>query len=173
MTKTFTFKTKNNNNNNNGTIFLNSNGYNTDYSKTLDNIIAADIISKNSYLFNTPSSTISDADLFTSLIDEKPIILTGSNLKADDKFIKAANFLANYKTYKKTYNIPYILGKMYKLSDGTPIIFYDDEIQIGFDTYKYTNFGNLSFLNGLATTTKNTIINIFTSGLGNIKINIL
>lgn len=171
MTKTFTFKS--NNNNNNSTIFLN-NGYTTDYSKTLDNIIAADIIKKNSYLFDTPTSTISDADLFSSLIDDnKPIILTGSKLKADDKFIKAANFLANYKTYKKTYNIPYILGKMYKLSDGTSIIFYDDEIQIGFDTYKYTNFGNLSFLNGLATTTKNTIINIFTSGLGNIKINIL
>ena len=62
---------------------------------------------------------------------------------------------------------------MYKLVDGTPIIFYDDEIQIGFDTYKYKSFSDNLFLNNLTTTTKNVIINIFTSGLGNIKINIL
>lgn len=168
MTKTFTFKTKNNN----GFTFP-SNNCDTDYSKILDNIIAADVINKNKYLFDTEIPTLSDADLFTSLIDEKPIILNGSNLKNDNEFIKAANFLANYKTYKKTYNIPYILGKMYKLVDGTPIIFYDDEIQIGFNTYKYKSFSDNLFLNNLTTTTKNVIINIFTSGLGNIKINIL
>lgn len=172
MTKTFNFKTKKNNNN---SIFFNS--YNnssniTDYSAIIDNIIADSIIKKNSYLFDCDKKN--DADIFTSLIGDTPIILNSSTtLKADDDFIKAAMFLANYKTYKKTYNIPFILGKMYKLSDGTPIIFYDDEIQIGFDTYKYSNFSNLSFLNNLATTTKKTIINIYTGGLGNIKINIL
>jgi hypothetical protein len=114
-----------------------------------------------------------NGDLFTSLIDNNPIIITGSKLKADDDFIKAANFLANYKNYKKIYNLPYILGKMYKLSDGTPIIFYDDEIQIGFDTYSYNDFGNIKFLNNLTSTTKDIIINIYTSNAGKIKINIL
>lgn len=163
MTKTFNFKTKNN-----STFFLNNN--NTNSSKTLDNIILSDIIKKNSYLFDDDDTY--NGDLFTSLIGDKPIILNGGKLKVDDDFIKAANFLANYKTYKKTYKIPYILGKMYTLSDGTPIVFYDDEIQIGFDTYKYTKFNNISFLNSLNTATKNVIINIFTSGLSNIKINI-
>ena len=76
MTKTFTFKTKNNN----GFTFP-SNNRDTDYSKILDNIIAADVINKNKYLFDTEIPTLSDADIFTSLIDEKPIILNGSNLK--------------------------------------------------------------------------------------------
>lgn len=161
MTKTFNFTTKNN-----STFSF----HNNDSSKTLDNIIFTDIIKKNSYLFDDEKDY--NANLFTSLIDDNPMIITGGTLKADDKFIKAATFLANYKKNKKTYNIPYILGKMYKLGDGTPIIFYDDEIQIGFDTYAYSNFNSIKFLNGLTTTTKNIIINIFTSGLGNIKINI-
>ena len=164
MTKTFTFSSKKNNNNT-GTFFLNNNT--TNYSKTLDDIITADLIKKNDYLFET------NTPIFTSSIDTTPIIINGSKLKADDTFIKATKFLANYKNYKKTYKIPYILGKMYELSDGTPIIFYDDEIQIGFDTYKYSDFGNYTFLNGLTNTKKNMIINIFTTGLGGIKINIL
>ena len=166
MTKTFTFKTKNNN----GFTFP-SNNCDTDYSKILDNIIAADVINKNKYLFDTEIPTLSDADLFTSLIDEKPIILNGSNLKNDNEFIKAANFLANYKTYKKTYNIPYILGKMYKLVDGTPIIFYDDEIQIGFDVFKYSDFGSIDFINAITPSAKKTIIDIYTNAK-NLTINI-
>ena len=166
MTKTFTFKT----NNNNGFTFP-SNNCDTDYSKILDNIIAADVINKNKYLFDTEIPTLSDADLFTSLIDEKPIILNGSNLKNDNEFIKAANFLANYKTYKKTYNIPYILGKMYKLVDGTPIIFYDDEIQIGFDVFKYSDFSSDDFINSITPKMKKTIIDIYTNSR-NLTINI-
>jgi hypothetical protein len=152
MKKTFTFTTNDNNK-----FFLNNNG--TNYSEILDNIIAADIIKKNDYLFTSPI--------------ENDFIITGGNLKADDSFIKATKFLANYKTNKTKYNIPIILGKMYTLSDGTPIIFDEDEIQIGFDIYKYNDFGNLNFINSLPSYKKTTIINIFTGGLGNIKINIL
>lgn len=162
MTKTFNFYTKNNSNSNKST-------FSTNYSKILDNIITADIIDKNDYLF-----TNKNYDKFIdSLISDDPIILTSSKLKASDEFTKAANFLANYKKYKKTYKLPYILGKMYTLSDGTPIIFYDDEIQIGFDTFKYSNFDDLSFLNNLTTNTKKIIINIYTNGATNININLL
>ena len=62
---------------------------------------------------------------------------------------------------------------MYTLSDGTPIVFYDDEIQIGFDTYKYSDFSDLSFLNGITDNTKKIIINIYTTGAANININLL
>ena len=154
MTKTFNFYTKNNNNNTSN-IFRNYEY--TNYSKVLDDLIATDVIKDTASLFESAGM---------------PIILTGSKLKGSDDFANAANFLANYKTYKKTYKIPYILGKMYTLYDGTPVIFYDDEIQIGFDVYKYSNFSDLSFLNNLTTSTKKVIINIYTTGKCNININL-
>lgn len=142
MTKTYKFYTgnKKNNNINNGS---------TNYSSILDNIIASDVIKKNSYLFDTYNDYLDD-------------LLTSKPLKDDNyEFIKAAKFLANYK--KNYYKLPkkYIYGKMYTLSDGTPIVFYDDEIQIGFDTYKYTDFGDTILLNTLPSKTKKIIINIY------------
>lgn len=160
MTKTYSFTS---NNTNTSKFFLNSNPR-TNYSEMLDDIITADIIDKNKYLFK---------GINTSYIGDEPIIITGSYLKADDSFIKATKFLANYKKNKSLYKIPFIIGKLYTLSDGTRVIFYDDEIQIGFDTYKYSDFGNIAFLNDLTTTKKSAIINIFTGGIDNIKINIL
>lgn len=158
MTTTFTFG-KNNNYSNNS--FL-GNTNSTNYSKILDDIILADIINKNDYLFKTKKES---ADILLNAT-KKPSIF-------DDEFIKASKFLTNYKKYKKTYNIPYILGKMYTLSDGTPIVFYDDEIQIGFDTYSYSDFNSPLFLKGLNKSTKKIIINIFTTGTANININLL
>lgn len=157
MTKTFTFGTKKNNN----SMIFSSNDklhFLPDYSKILDNIIVADIKKKNNYLFDT---------IYTSTPKY-------SHLKDDeDTLIKAMKFLANYKTIKKSYKLPYILGKMYTLSDGTPIVFYDDEIQIGFDTYKYNDFLNFSFLDGITDNTKKIIINIYTTGAADININLL
>lgn len=163
MTKTFNFYTKNNSTKNNE-FFLD----NTNYSSVLDNIITTDVINKNKYLFDYDS-----ADIFTSHTSNAPIILTSSTLKAGNDFTKAATFLANYNKYKKSYNLPYIIGKMYTLSDGTPIIFYDDEIQIGFDTFKYSKFNDFSFLNNLTAKTKKTIINIYIFGTNDININFL
>ena len=150
MTKTYNFYSKNNSNNSTKSLFLDTEP--TNYSKVIDNIILGDIIKKNSYLFNDDDYT------FTS--HSTPIILTGSLLKGSDNFTKAANFLANYKKYKKIYKIPYELGKMYTLSDGTRIVFYDDEIQIGSLFYKYDDFNNFDFLNTISEPTKKIIINI-------------
>ncbi len=166
MITTYNFYSKDNNN---SSIFLGSTKP-TNYSSILDDIITTDIINKNSYLFNNKKD---DDYIIDSLIGNDPIILTGSTLKVSDEFTKAATFLANYKKYKKTYNLPYIIGKMYTLSDGTPIVFYDDEVQIGFDTFKYTKFADFSFLNSLTKKTKKTIINIYTFGIGDIEINLL
>lgn len=113
----------------------------TDYSKILDDIIADSVIKKNRYLFTKPDTC-------------KP---TGSL----DDFLKAASFLANYKEPKKKYN--FIIGHTYHLNDNTPIIFYDDEIQIGFDVFKYSDFYSLDFINSLSRDTQKTIIDIYTN----------
>jgi hypothetical protein len=161
MTKTFTFGKTNNNKN---YSFL-ANPSSTNYSKILDDIILADIIDKNQYLFDKTKKE--SADIFLGNTSDD-IILTGG-----PKLYDAAKFITNYKLYTKKYKLPFILGKMYTLTDGTPIVFYDDEIQIGFDVYKYSNLSNLSFLNALNTNTKKIIINIYNAGSANIKINLL
>lgn len=157
MITTYTFGKKNNN----SIPFSTSSKPN--YSKILDNLVIADVIKKNSYLFNNSKKNDEDSALFKALLGKK----------YDTKLDNAIDFLANYKKYKKSYSIPYIYGKMYTLSDGTPIVFYEDEIQIGFDSYKYTDFSDFNFLNSLSTNTKKTIINIYTNGAANININLL
>lgn len=152
--KTYTFNANEFNNNSNIIIDTFRTESHTDYSKMLDDIITADVIKKNSYLFDaTPSINIS------------------SNLKDDTtEFIKAAKFLASYKEPKKN-KLKFIIGKNYKLIDGTPIIFYDDEIQIGFDVFKYSDFNMSTFLEHLKPSTKKIIIDIYTKS-NDININI-
>lgn len=124
----------------------------TNYSKIIDDIICADVIKKNQYLFTKPTVCNSYAEDITS------------------DFLKAANFLANYKEPKnKLYD--FIIGRTYYLSDNTPIIFYDDEIQIGFDVFKYSDFTSTDFISAIAPKMKNTIIDIYTNAR-NLTINI-
>lgn len=140
--KTYTFTTGELNNNKKN--FVNSIlGKNepTDYSKILDDIIANSVIKKNSYLFTKPTNCSRKGDL--------------------DDFLKATSFLANYKEPKKKYN--FIIGRTYYLNDNTPIIFYDDEIQIGFDVFKYSDFNSIDFINSLSAPTQKTIIDIYTN----------
>lgn len=125
-----------------------------DYSAMLDGIIATDIAKKNGYLYDTEKASNLDA-----ILKSNSTIILGDLLKKNEKFYKAANFLANYKTGKN--KLPYTIGKIYHLADGTPIIFYDDEIQIGFDLYNYSDFKNNKFLIDLDDTTKKTIINLY------------
>lgn len=153
MTKIYSFGKKNTGNT------FHFNNTKPDYSKILDDIILADIIDKNDYLFKTKNSYLDD-------------ILINAKTTKDDDYEKATKFLANYKKYKSIYNIPFKLNTKYTLSDGTPIIFYDDEIQIGFDIYKYNNFGDIAFINGLTPSKKKIIIDIYTTGGINININL-
>lgn len=133
-----------------------------DYSKIIDDVITADIIAKNSYLFSKTNDYLDDL-----LINAKPT--------KDTKLEDAINLLANYNKLKskKSYFLPFKLNTLYTLSDGTPIIFFDDEIQIGCDFYKYTNFSNASFINTLTPKKKKVIIDIFASAGTDIDINIL
>ena len=154
MTKTYKFKTiKNNNSINNGSF--------ANYSEILDDIIAADIKKKNSYLIdNTNKYFLTKSYTFSPA------------LKDSDEFTKAAKFLANYKDNYSYIPNKFIYGKMYTLSDGTPIVFYDDEIQIGFDIYKYSDFSDTFFLSNLTPKKKQIIIDIYTTGSIDININL-
>ena len=135
------------------------------YSKVLDDIILTDIINKNDYLFNTLKKN-EDADYFMS--KTTPTITFG-----DSDLYKATKFLANYGKYSTEYKLPYTIGKCYTLSDGTPIVFYENNIQIGYDFYDYNDFLNAKFLNTLSSNKKKIIIDIYISGAKNININIL
>lgn len=148
--KTYTFTANNSNIINNG----------TDYSKILDDIILDSVIKNNSYLFKDSKKEAEDK-LIDALFDDlgSTYTFTSKSLK-DDKFIKACKFLANYGKDSGTYKIPYTLNKLYRLSDGTPIIFYDDEIQIGTDIYKYSFFDDDYFISTLKPEVKKIIINI-------------
>lgn len=147
--KNFTFKTDNN-------INTFSFPESTNYSKILDDFIANNIKENNKYL----TDAIIKHDLGINI---DTIVTDSSLLKSNNKFAKAANFLANYAKFNKR-SIPFKFGKVYKLANGTPIIFYDDEIQIGFDLYSYADFANFNFINLLSEDTKKTIIEIYANG---------
>lgn len=131
---------------------------NADYSKILDSIIANTLIKNNKYLFKDAKKKEEDA-LIDALFDDMKKC-NDTSLKGDIEFAKACAFLANYGKNKKSHTIPYKLNTLYRLADGTPIIFYDDEIQIGTDLYEYADFDNLDFINSLKPETKKLIINI-------------
>lgn len=157
MTKTFTFGNDNFTKTNNTYSFL-GNSSSANYSKILDDIILTDIIKKNTFLlkdYSTPT--------YTTIINDP----------YETEFSKAVKFLTNYKKYTKKYKLPYIIGKCYTLADGTPIVFYENNIQIGYDFYDYEDFDDLSFLKNLTAAKKKTIIDIYIKGAKNININIL
>lgn len=143
--KTYTFNANECNNTSN---FINSFfRTTTDYSAILDDIIADDIVKKNSYLFGASTN----------------VNITNSNNNSFDpkEFAKAVEFLANYNKPKNNKKLNIIIGETYFLMDGTPIIFYDDEIQIGFDTFKYSDFALSSLIENLKPSTKKIIIDIY------------
>lgn len=146
--KTYTF---NANDINNSSFLGNTH---TNYSEMLNNIIINDVIKKNSYLFGNHINVNSSSSLKDNATE----------------FAKAAAYLASYKKPNNKLNI--VIGKTYFLTDDTPIIFYDDEIQIGFDTFKYSDFAMSSFLENIKPSTKKIIIDIYTnSNAVNININ--
>lgn len=124
------------------------------WSEILDNIIATNIKDNNKYLFTRKRNAIDYA-----------IEKAFGSYHIDDDFKKASDFLANYEPScnKFKYNT------LYKIN-GTSIIFYDDEIQIGSNLYRYSDFNDFNWLNSLTSETKKIIINIYTNR--NLTINI-
>lgn len=150
--KTFTFEIANNN------TFRNTNNT-TNYSKILDKLILDSIKKNNAYLFKSPEKKC-------TLCNSCPF----STKKTNDSYTDAINFLLSCKKKKNIYNLPFELNKIYYIN-GTPICFYDDEIQIESDIYSYDDFSDLSFLDKLTPKKKKIIIDIYTKG-HDIEINI-
>lgn len=123
------------------------------YSQILDDIILSSVKKNNSYLFNTKKE---DDDLIDAMFDELDHTYI---YKRDSLFANACKILANYGK-KKSIMKGIKLGKIYRLENGLPIIFYNDEIQIGTDIYSYSDFGDYDFISSLSPEIKKTIINI-------------
>lgn len=122
------------------------------YSQILDDIILSSVKKNNSYLFNTKKE---DDDLIDAMFDELDHTYI---YKRDSLFAEACKILANYG--KKSIMKGIELGKIYRLENGLPIIFYNDEIQIGTDIYSYSDFSDYDFISSLSPEIKKTIINI-------------
>lgn len=144
----------------------------TNYSKILDDIIATNIINSNPYLKNTKKENTFTSTIFINNQKKNHCDLFSSHLNNENAFAKAANFIANYNKNIYT-NTPFIIGKTYKLINGTPICFFDDEIQIGMDLYSYEDFKNITFLKTISKPKKDIIINIFNAYNKDIEINII
>lgn len=157
--KHYTIKFNNKNNNNS----FNFRNLASNPSKDLDNLILSNLIKMNPYLADTTKKN--DSGLLDAMFAEAGldsgsdrIIIKNrftSNLLEDDfdsKFAKAARFLANYTPTKKIY-----------LTDGTPITFFEDEIQIGYTLIPLYKLTSPEYYTLLAPETKKTIINIFIS----------
>lgn len=123
------------------------------YSKILDDIILSTVKKNNSYLFNTKKK---DDDLIDAMFKELDHTYI---YKRDSLFAEACKILANYGK-KKSIMKDIKLGKIYRLENGLPIIFYNDEIQIGTDIYSYSDFSDYDFISSLSPEIKKTIINI-------------
>lgn len=123
------------------------------YSQILDDIILSSVKKNNSYLFNTKKE---DDDLIDAMFDELDHTYI---YKRDSLFANACKILANYGK-KKSIMKGIKLGKIYRFENGLPIIFYNDEIQIGTDIYSYSYFSDYDFISSLSPEIKKTIINI-------------
>ena len=123
------------------------------YSQILDDIILSTVKKNNSYLFNTKKK---DDDLIDAMFNELDHTYI---YKRDSLFAEACKILANYGK-KKSIMKDIKLGKIYRLENGLPIIFYNDEIQIGTDIYSYSDFSDYDFISSLSPEIKKTIINI-------------
>lgn len=137
----------------------NNSSFRNNASKNLDDLIISNLIKMNPYLEGTykKDSTLDAmfAEAGFNTEDDHIIIRnTGYNLKGnfDSDFAKAAKFLANYKP-----------TKTYKLYDGSPITFFEDEIQIGYDLIPLYELSSPKYYYKFTPEQKNIIINIFIS----------
>lgn len=138
--KHYTYKTINTNNK--------SDNNKSNFSKILDNIILSDIINQNSFLKKNKQ--------------KKNIIKFTDTPKYTMDIFEALGILSNYSKKNETKIDKGILQYI----NNIPVIFYDDEIQIGFDIYSYDDLDNINFINSLTPKAKEDIIKI------SIKINI-
>lgn len=161
--KKYTFKI-----NNNPSTFYCPNYKSTDYSKVLDDLIAADIKDKNPWLYGYSSNTINTSsnpkikitlknnDSFDSL---EEAFIFGGKKSYKFSFDDACKFLAGL-----SFNCPFEKNKTYKLSNGDYIEITDDYIHINDQMYFFNLMDNNFFYN-LSNSMKKTIATIYVDGL--------
>lgn len=165
MTK-YTFSLNNNNFTSNNTCpFYNKCKTTTDYSKVLDDLIAANIKEKNPWLYGNDTITTSgnikiklngfDTNDYDDL--ETAFIFGGDNNKY--YFSDACNFLK-----KLAFECPFKKNTTYKLSSGDYIEITDDYIHINDQMYFFNLMDDTFFLN-LGEKMKKTIATIYVDGL--------
>jgi hypothetical protein len=160
--KKYTFTIKNN-----PTTYYTPSYKSTDYSKVLDDIIAADIKDKNPWLFGTATTPCTDCPLNCNN-KIKININTKKNDPLEDVFAwgnknysynTAFNFLANL-----AYECPFKKNTQYKLSTGDYITITDDYIHINDQVY-FFNLMDSDFFYNLSANMKKTIATIYVDGL--------
>jgi len=135
----------------------------TNYSKILDDLIYDDIKEKNYYLSGNEWFTPKHDDIIDNIIGEKKNTITIINGDcAGCPFKNACKLFKNYNTNKN--KLKFKTNTLYYIGD-TPIMLFDDSIQIGFDLYYFKDFDDLSFLESLSQKIKKTIATIYIDGL--------
>ena len=140
----------------------------TDYSKVLDDLIAADIAEKNPWLYGYKKN---NSTIIDSTPDVKIKIKINDNSSYDElenafifggksySFNKAYNFLTNL-----AFKCPFEKNKTLKLSNGDYIMITDDYIHIN-DQIFYYNLMDSIFFSNLGESMKKTIATIYIDGL--------
>jgi hypothetical protein len=161
--KKYTFTIKNN-----PSTFTTPNYKSTDYSKILDDLIAADVKDKNPWLFNYDIPTINSKT-------NNKINIKINNKSYTDDLETAFIFGDKYKnfTLKDAYkflinlgtiNCPFKKDTTYKLSNGDYIEITDDYIHIN-DKMYFFNLMDDDFFYNLNSKMKETIATIYVDGL--------
>ena len=141
--------------NNNSKNFNKKSNEPTNYSKILDDIILNNVIKSNEYLTQTVAEKAVD-----EVLNKKQ---TSNMVDTYIEYLLKIMDLGN--------NSPYKFGKKYTTVNGTSIVFYRDEIQIGTDVYTYEEFEEFLHTKPIEQPKKKIIIDIFAPGK-NISINI-
>ena len=138
-----------NNSENTGNTFRNTN-----YSKSLDDLILSNIIKTNPYLSyiknDEPSIRIKTIKKDDHIIIPNRSYSSILKSNFDDEFTKAAKFLAKYNPSKNIYKF-----------DDNDITFFEDEIQIGSTLIPLYMLEDSRYYNTFTPATKNIIINLF------------
>ena len=144
--------------------FFNKCKKSTDWSKTLDDLINADIKEKNPWLYTTACSYTPD-NTYTikyNFNDDDDIITTAcKTLEYEDALNKAFKFFANYNIG----TCPFKTNKLYKIGDDIKFMILIDGILINDKMFFFDDFKYDSFLNLLTKKEKKTIATIYTDGL--------
>ena len=168
MTK-YTFSLKNNNNNTFNCPFYNKCNKSVDYSKVLDDLIAADIKEKNPWLYGNTTNYTYTTDGNNTI----KIKLNGFNKPSDDletaflfgdKYKTTYTFDDAYKFFTNLAYGPFKKNTEYKLSNGDIIEITDDYIHINEKMYFFNLMDDYFFTN-LSKKMKKTIATIYVDGL--------